>query len=336
MKKVLVTGGAGYIGAHTVVELIAAGFEPIIFDDFSNTDERILTGLQSILGYVPTVIRGNCCDVHALHEAFEMHLPEAVIHFAAFKAVGESTEQPLKYYHNNLNSLLNVLQCMRNYQVRDIVFSSSCTVYGQPAVLPVDEKTPFLPAASPYGQTKQMCETILQDTAAASMDFRCTLLRYFNPIGAHPSGAIGELPYGTPNNLVPYITQTAAGIRASLTLFGDDYDTPDGTCIRDFIHVCDLARAHVAALQWLEKQTHVCEPFNLGQGVGNSVMELVHAFQEVNHVSLPYQIGPRRPGDIEQIWANVDKANTVLNWKCTHSTEDALRDAWRWQQHLKT
>lgn len=336
MKKVLVTGGAGYIGSHTVVELCHAGYVPIILDDFSNTDERILSGLQTILGEAPTVIRGNCCDLETLDAVFTQHRMDAVIHFAAYKAVGESTEQPLKYYDNNINSLLQVLKSMAKYHVRDLVFSSSCTVYGQPDALPVSESTPLLPASSPYGQTKQMCEIIIRDFTLANPSNRSAMLRYFNPIGAHVSGLIGELPFGTPNNLVPYITQTAAGIRNKLTIFGNDYNTPDGTCIRDFIHVSDLARAHVAALNWLSTQDQASETFNLGQGQGNSVLELVRTFEEVSGQSLPFTIGPRRAGDIEQIWAKVDKATSVLNWRCAMSTKDALRDAWRWQQNIKT
>ncbi|MFM7731686.1 MAG: UDP-glucose 4-epimerase GalE [Flavobacteriales bacterium] len=336
MKKVLVTGGAGYIGSHTVVELTHAGYVPIILDDFSNTDERILSGLKAILREAPVVIRGNCCDMATLDAVFAEHSINAVIHFAAYKAVGESTEQPLKYYDNNINSLLQVLRCMAKHNVRDLVFSSSCTVYGQPDELPVSEATPLLPASSPYGQTKQMCEIIIRDFTQANPNTRSAMLRYFNPIGAHASGLIGELPFGTPNNLVPYITQTAAGIRSQLTIFGDDYNTPDGTCIRDFIHVSDLACAHVAALNWLSSQDQTAETFNLGQGKGNSVLELVRTFEEVSGQALPFSIGPRRAGDIEQIWAKVEKANRVLQWSCAFSTKDALRDAWRWQQHIRT
>ncbi|MFM7726793.1 MAG: UDP-glucose 4-epimerase GalE, partial [Flavobacteriales bacterium] len=308
MKKVLVTGGAGYIGSHTVVELLNHGYIPVIVDNFSNSDERVLSGLEEILGFKPVLYHCDCTNSEEFRKVFEAETPDAVIHFAAFKAVGESTEQPVRYYRNNIDSLLNVLDLMHEFDVRDLVFSSSCTVYGQPDELPVSERSPQKEAPSPYGYSKQVSERIIKDYCATGKNIRCALLRYFNPIGAHPSGLIGELPYGTPNNLVPYITQTAAGIREKLTIHGNDYSTSDGTCIRDYIHVCDLAGAHVKALAWLDTQTQTCEAFNLGQGQGNSVKEVVDTFVRVNNMPVQVVIGPRRPGDVEQVWADVSKA----------------------------
>jgi len=334
MKKVLVTGGAGYIGSHTVIELLNSGFIPVIVDDFSNSDERILSGLEEILGFSPVLYRCDCTQMEEFRKIFQSELPDAVIHFAAFKAVGESTEQPVRYYRNNIDSLLNVLELMQEFNTRDLVFSSSCTVYGQPDELPVRETSPQKTATSPYGYSKQVCERILEDFCFANKNIRCALLRYFNPIGAHPSGLIGELPYGTPNNLVPFITQTAAGIREKLTIYGNDYSTPDGTCIRDYIHVCDLANAHVKALEWLDSHPQTCEAFNLGQGRGNSVKEVVDTFVKINQTPVQAVMGPRRPGDVEQVWADVSKALEELNWKTTRTLEDALKDAWRWEKHL--
>jgi UDP-glucose 4-epimerase len=334
MKKVLVTGGAGYIGSHTVIELLNSGFIPVIVDDFSNSDERILSGLEEILGFSPVLYRCDCTQMNELRKIFQSELPDAVIHFAAFKAVGESTEQPVRYYRNNIDSLLNVLELMQEFNTRDLVFSSSCTVYGQPDDLPVRETSPQKTATSPYGYSKQVCERILEDFCFANQHIRCTLLRYFNPIGAHPSGLIGELPYGTPNNLVPYITQTAAGIREKLTIHGNDYNTPDGTCIRDYIHVCDLANAHVKALEWLDTHPQACEAFNLGQGLGNSVKEVVDTFVKVNQTPVQAVIGPRRAGDVEQVWADVSKASEHLNWHTTRTLAEALKDSWRWQKRL--
>ena len=334
MKKVLVTGGAGYIGSHTVVELLNHGYIPVIVDDFSNSDERVLSGLEEILGFQPVIYRCDCTITADFRKVFQTELPDAVIHFAAFKAVGESTEQPIRYYRNNIDSLLNVLDLMQEFSVRDLVFSSSCTVYGQPDELPVSELSLQKTASSPYGYSKQVSERIIEDFCKSNKNIRCSLLRYFNPIGAHPSGLIGELPYGTPNNLVPYIAQTAAGIREKLTIHGNDYSTPDGTCIRDYIHVCDLAIAHVKALDWLENHPQACEAFNLGQGLGNSVKEVVDTFVRVNHTPVQVVIGPRRPGDVEQVWADVSKALHQLNWKTQRTLADALQDAWRWQLHL--
>jgi len=334
MKKILVTGGAGYIGSHTVVELISAGYEPIIIDNFSNTDQRLLDGLTKITGTTPTIYKGDCCDLSFLESIFKAHQLSGAIHFAAFKAVGESVEQPLKYYHNNIVSLTNLLTLLHRYQVRQLVFSSSCTVYGQPDQLPIREDGPESKAASPYGYTKQIGEQILHDFYKAHSDFTIGMLRYFNPIGAHPSGLIGELPFGVPNNLVPFLTQATAGHRKALTVFGSDYDTPDGSCIRDFIHVVDLAKAHVKTLDYLLTQDNCCEAINLGQGVGNSVLEVIRTFEQVNHVQVPYELGGRRSGDIVKIWADASKAKSLLNWQTELTLADALRDAWNWQKQL--
>jgi UDP-glucose 4-epimerase len=334
MKSVLVTGGAGFIGSHTVVELVNAGFKPIILDDFSNADDRVLFGLEQILGTNVKVYRLNCLDRIALERILVDEKIDSVIHFAAFKAVGESVENPLKYYHNNIGSLIALLEAMNNQSVRKIVFSSSCTVYGQPEQLPVTEDSPILPAASPYGYTKQVCEQILQDATAANPLLKAVILRYFNPIGAHPSAWIGELPFGKPNNLVPFITQTAAGLIDQLVIHGTDYQTPDGSCIRDYIHVCDLAVAHVQALKWQEQNSVAIEVFNVGQGFGHSVLEVINTFTEVTGSKLNFKIGPRRSGDIEKIWADTRKVNSILGWKTMYSLKDSLRDAWNWQQHL--
>lgn len=333
-KKVIVTGGAGFIGAHTVVELGAEGYVPVIVDNFSNTEEGVIDGLEKIMGSRPIVYKHDCADEQAMTKVFENEKPFAVIHFAAYKAVGESVQQPLKYYENNLCSLINMLKLMVRHDVRHLVFSSSATVYSQPERLPVDENSPLLEATSPYGYTKQVCERIVRDTLRANAQMGAALLRYFNPIGAHESAHIGELPYGVPNNLVPFITQTAIGLREQLTIFGNDYNTPDGTCIRDYIHVTDLAKAHVKALNWLDKNPSRCEAFNLGQGVGNSVLEVVKTFERVTGQKLNYVIGNRREGDVEQVWADATKANQVLGWKTELSLEKALEDAWRWEQRL--
>ncbi len=334
--KILVTGGAGFIGSHTVVALAEAGFDPIIADNFSNSKRTMLAGLRAILGRDVTFYEADCNDQAAMSAIFERESPSGVIHFAASKAVGESVQKPLLYYRNNLDSLLLLLELMTRYSVRDLVFSSSCTVYGQPETLPVTEETPRLPAASPYGNTKAICEDIIRDTVRANMPVKAIALRYFNPIGAHPSGQIGELPRGVPANLVPYLTQVAAGLRDSLTLFGDDYNTPDGTCVRDFIHVMDLADAHVSALRLLKEtpaETHY-DVFNVGTGQGITLLKLIETFEAVTGIKLRYSIGPRRAGDIEQIYANVDKVNTVMHWQAKRSLADALRDAWAWQQKL--
>lgn len=337
MKKVLVTGGAGFIGSHTVVELAQAGFVPVIVDDLRNSQERALEGIARILGHAPAVYRIDCADPVEMDAVFRAEGPvHGVIHFAADKAVGESVQQPLKYYRNNIGSLINLLGLMERHGVQRIVFSSSCTVYGQPAELPVTEQAPDRLANSPYGFTKVACEQLLRDQCHADPGLRAVLLRYFNPVGAHPSGHIGELPLGVPNNLVPYVTQTAAGIRARITVNGNDYNTPDGSCVRDYIHVVDLARAHVRSLQWMEEQEPpVCEVFNIGTGAGNTVLEVIQRFQEVNRLELPMVIGPRREGDVESVYADTTKSSTVLGWKAELSLAEALRDAWNWQQRLK-
>jgi len=338
MKKILVTGGAGYIGSHTVVELAQAGYEPVIIDNFSNSQESALAGIQAILGREVPCHRIDCGDAEALRQVFKTEGDVAgVIHFAAFKAVGESVQKPLAYFHNNVGSLITLLQVMRDENVTSLVFSSSCTVYGVPDQLPVTEATPTKPANSPYGRTKQMCEDVVHDAAAAPDNQTHTiLLRYFNPIGAHESAKIGELPLGVPNNLVPFITQTAAGIREKLTINGNDYDTPDGTNVRDYIHVVDLAKAHIVAVQRLldRKASDVVETFNVGTGHGNTVLEVVQTFEEASGQKLNYAIGPRRPGDVPAIYADATKSAEVLGFRTTTSLRDSLASAWKWQEAL--
>ncbi len=335
--KILVTGGAGFIGSHTVVELYLAGFEPVIVDNFSNSEKTALAGIEKIIGQSVKYYDADCNDAVALTKIFENEKIEGVIHFAASKAVGESVEDPLKYYENNLNSTIILLKMMRKFGVKNFVFSSSCTVYGQPDVLPVTEATPRQEAASPYGNTKRICEDIIRDVVTSKANnLKAIALRYFNPIGAHESAEIGELPLGVPSNLVPFITQTASGLRQKLTVFGQDYNTPDGTCIRDFIHVVDLAQAHVKAI---EKLNSITEPdyydvFNVGTGDGVSVRQLIDTFEEVNDLKLNYEIGPRRAGDIEQIYAQVDKLNNEMGFKTQKTLAESLKDAWRWQQRL--
>ncbi|MCR9083594.1 MAG: UDP-glucose 4-epimerase GalE [Cyclobacteriaceae bacterium] len=335
MKKILITGGAGYIGSHTAVELINSSFEPIIIDDFSNSQESVLDRLEEITGRKITCYQGDCADRRLLDQVAKDHQLSGVIHFAAFKAVGESTELPLKYYRNNLFSLIEIMEFMRDHKIQDLVFSSSCTVYGQPDILPVTEATPRKDAESPYGNTKKLCEDMLVDFVKSKPGIRVISLRYFNPVGAHPSGKIGELPQGKPNNLVPFVTQTAAGIREKLTVFGDDYDTPDGSCVRDFIHVMDLADAHVKALAYLdEKQNNFYDVFNVGTGKGDTVLQVIKTFEEVTNVKLNYEIGPRRPGDVVKIWADTQKINEVLGWYPKYSLADSMRDSWNWQKGL--
>jgi UDP-glucose 4-epimerase len=336
MKKVIVTGGAGFIGSHTVVELVQAGYNPVIVDDLRNSKERALEGIAAILGELPTVYRIDCTDHAALEAVFQAEGQVlGVIHFAADKAVGESVREPLKYYHNNIGSLATLLREMNKHGVKDIVFSSSCTVYGDSKDLPVTENSLTGAAASPYGYTKVVCEQMLNDVSAADPALRVVMLRYFNPVGAHPSAHIGELPIGVPNNLVPFITQAAAGLRDKLTVFGNDYDTRDGSCIRDYIHVVDLAKAHVIALRWMAGQkAPACEVFNLGTGEGNTVLEAVQIFEEVNGVKVPHVIGPRRAGDVVAMFADTTKSREVLGWQTELTLADALRDAWRWQQNL--
>ncbi|WP_139924976.1 UDP-glucose 4-epimerase GalE [Hymenobacter sp. DG01] len=335
--KILVTGGAGYIGSHAVVELYEAGFQPVIIDNFSNSQESALRGLEEILGVKVPFHGIDCNDIEAMRAVFaEEGSLRGVIHFAAYKAVGESVQKPLEYYQNNVGSLLTLLQVMREFGVESLVFSSSCTVYGVPDALPVTEQTPTKKANSPYGATKQMCEDILRDVAAApGASLRTILLRYFNPIGAHPSAKIGELPLGVPQNLIPYVTQTAAGIREKLTIYGNTYDTPDGTNIRDYVHVVDLAKAHVVAVQrLLDAQAERVETFNVGTGRGNSVLEVVQAFERATGQQLNYVIGPPRPGDVPAIYADVTKSTQELGFQTTSTLEEALSSAWKWQQAL--
>lgn len=332
--KILVTGGLGYIGSHTVVELANNGYDPVIIDNLSNSEESVLSGINSITERQIAFYEGDCNDNKFLNDLFDKEGFAGVIHFAAFKSVNESVNHPLKYYHNNINSLLVLLEAMNKYDVRDLVFSSSCTVYGQPDDLPVTESSPLKPAESPYGETKQICEGIIKDYIKSGVQIQAVALRYFNPIGAHPSSDIGELPLGIPNNLVPLITQTAAGIRDELIIYGDDYGTTDGTCIRDYIHVVDLAKAHVKTLDYLKGINAGFEIFNLGTGQGNSVLEVVQTFMSVTGTDLNYKIGERRPGDVEQVYANVDKSKSVLNWETEFNLEDALLHAWEWQKKL--
>lgn len=334
-KKILVTGGAGYIGAHTAVELINAGYDPVIVDNLSRSDKTLLHGMESITGVKPNFREGDCLDEKFLNEVFKFEGPfDCVLHFAAYKSVGESVQKPLMYYENNIGSLVTLLKVMQANAVKNIIFSSSCTVYGQPDAIPVDEKAPFKRAESPYGATKQMSERILED--AYFTGFRVISLRYFNPIGAHPSAKMGELPIGTPNNLVPYITQTAAGKREKLTIFGNDYNTKDGTNIRDFIHVVDLAIGHVKAMEYLDRlpASKQYEAFNLGTGEGVSVLELVEQFQKITGVKLNYSIGARRPGDVEKVYADPAKVNEKLNWRTKYSSSDALLHAWEWEKRI--
>lgn len=336
--KILVTGGTGFIGSHTVVELIQSGYEVVVVDNLSNSKAEVIDSIEEITGVRPAFERLDCLDFEGLDRVFSEYKGiNAIIHFAASKAVGESVQQPLKYYRNNLVSLINLLELMPKYNVKGIVFSSSCTVYGQPDVLPVTEDAPIKKAESPYGNTKQINEEIIQDTVKSGSPIKAILLRYFNPIGAHPSAKIGELPNGVPMNLVPFITQTAMGIREKLSVFGDDYNTPDGSCIRDYINVVDLAKAHVVAIDRMlgNKQAEPVEVFNIGTGRGLSVLELIHAFESATGVKLNYQIVGRRSGDIEKVWANPEKANNVLGWKAETCIEDTLRSAWKWQQHLR-
>ncbi|NLX72304.1 MAG: UDP-glucose 4-epimerase GalE [Bacteroidales bacterium] len=337
-KKILVTGGTGYIGSHTVVELQNAGFHILIADNLSNSRIEVLDAIAKITGIKPDFEKIDLSNAKETEVLFDKHTDiEAIIHFAAYKAVGESVQKPLEYYHNNINSLINILNNMRRKAVRNMVFSSSCTVYGQPDKLPVTEQTPRKPAESPYGNTKAICEDIIRDFCKVNPETNSIALRYFNPIGAHPSALIGEEPIGVPGNLVPFITQTAAGIRKELSIFGDDYNTPDGTAIRDYINVVDLSEAHLVAINRLiqNKQKNNLEFFNIGTGDGYSVMQLVKTFIEVNKVNLPYKITDRRPGDIEKIWADTSLANNELGWKAKKSLEETLKSAWNWEKNIR-
>jgi UDP-glucose 4-epimerase len=336
MKTILVTGGAGFIGSHTVVELDKAGFKSIILDDLSNSKHDVLGRITKIIGKEVAFYKGNCSDKALLGQLFTEHSIDAVIHFAASKAVGESVENPLKYYRNNVGATALLLEELQNNGIQNFVFSSSCTVYGEPDSLPVTETNPVKKATSPYGNTKQICEELLEDLCRSAKPINAVSLRYFNPIGAHESGLIGELPLGVPANLIPFITQTAAGIRETLSVFGNDYNTPDGTCIRDYIHVVDLAKAHVAAVQHLLDKTNVgyYNTVNLGTGQGNSVLEIIETFQKVNNVKVNYQIKPRREGDVVAVYGSVAKAKELFGWQTEKTLEEALADAWRWQKSL--
>lgn len=336
--KILVTGGTGYIGSHTVVELQNAGYEVVIVDNLSNSGADVVDNIEKITGIRPVFKELDCLDYNGLDELFTEHSDiKAIVHFAASKAVGESVEKPLLYYRNNLVSLINLLELMPKHAIDGIVFSSSCTVYGQPDELPVTEKAPIKKAESPYGNTKQINEEIIQDTVKSGSPIKSIILRYFNPIGAHPTALLGELPNGVPMNLVPFITQTAIGIREKLSVFGDDYNTPDGSCIRDYINVVDLAKAHVVAIDRIleGKQKEKVEIFNIGTGKGLSVLELIHTFEKVTGVKLNYQIVGRRAGDIEQVWADPEYANNELGWTADSGVEDTLMSAWKWQLKLR-
>ncbi|MDH6533919.1 UDP-glucose 4-epimerase GalE [Parabacteroides sp. 52] len=337
-KKILVTGGTGYIGSHTVVELQNAGYEVVIIDNLSNSNIEVLDGIEKISGIRPVFAQLDLNDKEGVRNVLKENPGiKGIIHFAASKAVGESVHKPLLYYRNNLVTLVNLLDLMPEFHIDGIVFSSSCTVYGQPDILPVTEDAPIKPALSPYGNTKQINEEIIRDCIHADLPFKSIILRYFNPIGAHPSAEIGELPNGVPQNLVPFVTQTAMGIRKELSVFGDDYDTPDGSCIRDYINVVDLAKAHVIAIDRMleNKSDEKLEIFNLGTGRGVSVLELIHAFEKGTGVKVPYKIVDRREGDIEKVWANPVHANTVLGWTAKETVEDTLVTAWNWQLKLR-
>ncbi len=334
--KILVTGGTGFIGSHTVVELQQAGYEVVIIDNLENSKLFVIDHIEQITGIRPHFEQVDIRDAMALESVFKTYTDiAAVIHFAAYKAVGESVAQPLKYYQNNIGGTANLLGIMQKHHINQLVFSSSCTVYGDVASPPVDENTPTVKANSPYGNTKKICEEMLTDHCHAS-DLHTVSLRYFNPVGAHDSALIGELPVGVPNNLVPFITQTAIGKRAQLTVFGDDYPTPDGTCIRDFIHVVDLAKAHVAALKYLSsgKGKNRYHVFNIGTGRGNSVLEVIHAFEKVSGKHLRYEIGSRRAGDVVQIYAQCDKSLSELGWKAERDLENCMQTAWNWELKL--
>lgn len=338
-QTILVTGGTGFIGSHTTVELQNAGYKVVIVDNLSNSQANVVDGIEKITGVRPAFEQVDCCDFEAMDKVFAKYPDIAgIIHFAASKAVGESVEKPLLYYRNNIVSLVNLLELMPKHNVKGIIFSSSCTVYGQPDPenLPVTEDAPIKPAESPYGNTKQVNEEIIRDDINSGAPITAILLRYFNPIGSHPTAIIGEMPNGVPMNLIPYVTQTAMGIREQLKVFGNDYDTPDGTCIRDSIYVVDLAKAHVKAMERvLDTDSDKLEVFNVGTGRGVSTKEIVDAFEAATGVKLNWTFAPRRAGDIEKVWANPEKANNVLGWKAETSLEDTLKSAWKWQEKLR-
>jgi UDP-glucose 4-epimerase len=337
MQTVLVTGGTGYIGSHTAVELIQTGFKVVIVDNLCNSQIEVLDGIKAITGVRPAFEKFDLCEREKVFGLFEKYKIDAIIHFAALKAVNESVEKPLEYYHNNLESLIILLEAMKKYQTSSLVFSSSCTVYGQPDELPVTEQAPMKKALAPYGKTKQMAEDIIQDAIHAIPGIKSIALRYFNPIGAHPSAHIGELPRGVPQNLVPFVTQTAAGIREKLRVFGSDYDTPDGTAVRDYIYVCDLAKAHVVAVRRMleDKNKSGYEIFNLGTGKGSSVKEIIDTFQQVTGQKLNYEIVGRREGDIEKVWADTRYANQELGWKADTPLGKTLLTAWNWEKKIR-
>jgi len=332
--KILVTGGAGFIGSHTVVELFNNGDIPIIVDDFRNSAPFILDRINEITGNQPIFYNVNCLDHHKLEEVIQKEKPEGIIHFAAYKAVGESVDKPVRYYENNVGTLINVLKIIPNHNIKYFVFSSSCTVYGDPEIVPVTEQSPIQEASSPYGYTKQVCEQLLKDFSKVNNNVKTILLRYFNPIGAHPSGLIGELPNGIPNNLVPYVTQTAAGQRDQLTINGGDYNTIDGTNVRDYIHVTDLANAHVKAIKYLEECNENLNVYNVGTGKGSSVLEVVKAFENATGKKVKYTIGPRRKGDAVSVYADNTKVVKELKWSPKFQLEEALAHAWKWQQTI--
>jgi len=337
-KRILVTGGTGYIGSHTAVELIEEGFEPVLIDNLYNSEAFVADRIGKITGKKPSLEVFDLCDMDKLDQFFRKYDDiSAIIHFAAYKAVGESVNKPLEYYRNNLVSLMNLLDSMKQYGIPRFVFSSSCTVYGQPEKLPVKEDAPVQHAISPYGNTKQIGEDIIKDSVSASKEITAISLRYFNPIGAHPSALIGELPRGEPENLVPYITQTAIGLRDELRVFGNDYNTPDGSCIRDYLHVVDLAKAHVVAVKRLidRKNKENYEVFNLGTGTGVSVLEAIKSFERVSGIRLKYRITGKRAGDIEKIWADPSLANRELGWKTVSTLDDAMKTAWEWEKKIR-
>lgn len=336
--RILVTGGTGYIGSHTVVELQKAGYPVVIIDNLSNSNKEVLDGIERITGIRPDFVEADCTDIKALDKLFTDYPGiKGIINFAASKAVGESMQKPILYYRNNLATLLNLLEEMPIHGVKGIVFSSSCTVYGEPDVNPVTEQSPIKKATSPYGNTKQISEEIITDVINAGAPIKSVILRYFNPVGAHPSAEIGELPNGVPQNLIPYLTQTAMGIRKELSVFGDDYNTPDGSCIRDYIDVVDLAKAHVIAVERMleDKSDEKIEIFNLGTGNGLSVLQLINTFEKATGVKVPHKIVGRRAGDIEKVWANPTYANEVLGWKADTPIADTMRSAWAWQCKLR-
>ncbi len=339
MRQILVSGGTGYIGSHTVVELQAKNYEVIIADNLSNSHIDVLDGIEKISGKRPQFEKIDFAHREETEDFFRRNKDiVAIIHFAAYKAVGESMENPLKYYRNNLVGLINILDCMNTEGIQHLVFSSSATVYGQPDILPASEQSPFKPATSPYGNTKQISEEMIRDTVLSAANLSAIALRYFNPIGAHPSALIGELPIGVPNNLVPFITQTAIGIRDILRVFGNDYNTPDGTAVRDYIHVVDLAKAHVFAIERLlnKEFAQAYEYFNLGTGTGLSVMEIIKSFEKVSGCKLNYEVTSRRPGDVEQVWADTQHANEVLGWKAESSLDETLLSAWNWEKYFRS